>query len=57
MTEFFRTLTLEKSREYLNSYTVEEVRQLLEEGAFGDKMTEGLRQYLSDRIRISQMDH
>lgn len=57
MTEFFRTLTLEKAREYLNSYTVEEVRQLLEEGAFGDKMTEGLRQYLSDRIRISQMDH
>lgn len=47
---FFANLTWEQAREHLKSYTTEEIRQLLEEGAFGDRMTKDLKAYLTQRI-------
>lgn len=49
--DFFKTLTLEEAREYLDTYTVEQVRQLLEAGAFGEgPRAEGFKKYLAERI-------
>ena len=50
MDHFFANLTWEQAREHLKTYTVEEVRQLIEEGAFGEKMTADLKAYLVKRI-------
>ena len=50
MKEFYANITFAQAREHLRSYTIEEVRQLLEEGAFGEVMTQDLKKYLHQRI-------
>lgn len=50
MDDFYASLTWDQAREHLSTFSVEEVRQLLENGAFGDRMTEDLKRYLAQRI-------
>lgn len=48
---FFKTLTIEQAREHLDTYTVEQVRQLWEQGAFGEgPRADGFKRYMVERI-------
>lgn len=50
MKHFYANLTFAQATEYLQGFTTEEIRQLIEEGVFGDKMNGHLRKYLHVRI-------
>jgi hypothetical protein len=54
---FFQKLSLSEAKEHLVRYSVEELRQLWERGAFGRPLSAELKSYIVTRITTGNLDH